>query len=188
MNQTDFYKQLYRRIAQIAVGASAIRNQGKKGDKGLIKSCRDYFENEIDLTEFFNSLSSNEAYKTFLTTHTNDLANLFPLTARSWGAARKGLNLFLRDLTYNKYFADKFDLPTDFDQNNDKLKNLEVPLDKDVAKGLRKHYKRQLPKWNGIKHLTPDSSDEYQAKAMELASEKNIARVHLDLEFWRDKK
>ncbi|MBW8049630.1 MAG: hypothetical protein FVQ77_04690 [Cytophagales bacterium] len=184
MNKSDFYKLLHRRLAQNAIGASTIRNQG---DKGLIKICRDYLEHKIDLTEFFNSLSDSTEYRKFLNRHTNAIVKLFPKTAKSWGAARKGLNLFLRDLTYNKYFADKFNLPTDFHLNNNKLKNLEVPLDNYVAKELCKYFKGQLSKWKGIKHLKLPENDKYQIKAKELAKEKDIARVHLDLEFWRNR-
>jgi hypothetical protein len=188
MHETEFFIRLQRRIAQTAVGASAIRNQGKKGDIGLIKSCRDYFENELNIEEFFTLLSSETLFKGFLDRHTTALTDKFPETAKSWGAARKGLNLFLRDLTYNKYIADRYNLPTEFIENNEKLKNLEVPLDKDVAMGLHAHFTTQLPKWTGIKHLQPKDSEIYQEKAKELANERSIARIHLDLEFWRDKR
>jgi hypothetical protein len=188
MNETEFYIRLQRRIAQTAVGASAIRNQGKKGDVGLIKSCRDYFENELNIEEFFNLLTSETLFKEFLDRHTSTLTNRFPETAKSWGAARKGLNLFLRDLTYNKYIADKYNLPKEFNENNEKLKNLEVPLDKDVALGLHAQFTGQLPKWAGIKHLQPKENEIYQEKAKELANGRSIARIHLDLEFWRDKR
>jgi len=186
MHETEFYIRLQRRIAQTAVGASAIRNQGKKGDFGLIKSCRDYFEHELDIEEFFSLLSSEILFKEFLDRHTFALTDKFPETARSWGAARKGLNLFFRDLTYNKYIADKYNLPVDFNENNEKLKHLEVPLDKDVALGLHAYFTGQLPKWTGIKHLQPQDSEIYQEKAQELAIRKDIARIHLDLEFWRE--
>ncbi|HEX2847354.1 MAG TPA: hypothetical protein VHN59_12455 [Chitinophagaceae bacterium] len=188
MDQLDFEQLLHRRIAQISVGASAIRNQGKKGDKGLIKTCRNYFENEIELSVFFKKLHDRDEYKELLDKHTQAIVSLFPETARSWGAARKGLNLFFRDVVYNKYLADKFNLSSDFISNNKMLENLEIPLDKDVAKKLRERFKQALPKWEGIKHLTEKVSAAYQLKAAELASEKNIARVHLDLEFWREQK
>lgn len=183
MDQTDFYTKLHRRIAQTAVGASAIRNQG---GSGLIKICRNYFEKEIDLKEFFDSLSNQDQYMNLLDRHTDAIVNRFPSTAKSWGAARKGLNLFFRDLCYNKYIADKFEIPSDLKANAEMLKFLEVPLDNDVAKGLIHFFPGQLPKWNRIKNLTKEESDQFQEKANELAFQKNIARIHLDLLFWRD--
>jgi hypothetical protein len=188
MTQEEFYIKLHRRIAQSCVGASAIRNQGKKGDKGLIKTCRTYFEHQIDVAEVFTLMCPESEYTNYLNKHTNNIVLQFPETAQSWGAARKGLNLFFRDLCYNRYFADRFSLPTEFNQNGIVLQNLEVPLDKDVAKGLRKRFKRQLPKWPGIKNLTSEISNIYQGKASEFAKEEKIARVHLDIMFWRDGK
>ena len=184
MNKREFDSKLKRRIAQLAVGASAIRNQG---GSGLIETCRNYFENRIDLEEFFVSLTEKGEFLTFLDNHTNEIVELFPKEAKSWGAARKGLNLFLRDICYNKYFADKFQLPTSFIDNNEKLKILEVPLDNDVATGLIRHFPNELPKWNRIKNLTKEGSEQYQNKAYELATKERIARVHLDLLFWREK-
>lgn len=185
MTQDDFYTKLQRRIAQMAVGTSSLRNQG---GSGLIKICRDYFEQKIELDEFFEVLPDETKFIEFLNNHTNELVKLFPETAKSWGAARKGLNLFLRDIAYNKYFADKYKIPSALKSNNEALKNLEVPLDKDVATGLEKHYDTSLPKWKGIKHLKPDDSKIFQQKAQELGKKKSIARVHLDLEFWRNNK
>lgn len=182
MTRNEFDSKLKRRIAQLSVGASALRNQG---GSGLIDTCRNYFENDIDLQAFFYSLDDKKVFSTFLNRHTNEIVNQFPEEAKSWGAARKGLNLFLRDICYNKYFADKYELPTNFIDNNEKLKLLEVPLDNDVATGLIREFP-QLPKWNRIRSLTKDQSDIYQKKASDLAAEKNIARVHLDLLFWRE--
>lgn len=185
MNKDEFDKILHRRIAQIAVGASAIRNQG---GSGLIEICRDYFENKIDLNELFKALPEKSEFILFLDNHTDEIVRLFPNNAKSWGAARKGLNLFFREICYNKYFADKFQLPFEFSANNEKLNHLEVPLDNDVATGLIQQFPNELPKWNRIKNLTKDESNKYQNKAEKLAKQKGIAKVHLDLLFWREKK
>jgi hypothetical protein len=143
MNKDQFEIKLQRRIAQLALGASAIRNQG---GSGLINTCRNYFENNIDLQEFFSLLSAQNKYRKFIGKHTNAIVELFPEEAKSWGAARKGLNLFFRDVCYNKYFADKFQLPTNFSDNNESLKYLEVPLDNDLAQVLIRHFPKELPK------------------------------------------
>jgi len=184
MKKDDFDKKLHRRIAQLAVGASAIRNQG---GSGLIETCRNYFESKIDINDFFTVLIKKDKYLEFLDFHTDEIVKLFPDGAKSWGAARKGLNLFFRDICYNTYFAHKFQLPIDFKENNEKLKYMEVPLDKDVATRLVKEFPEELPKWNSIKNLTKVDSEKYQKKAEDLAQKKEIAKVHLDLIFWRDK-
>ena len=62
-----------------------------------------------------------------------------------------------------------------------------MPLDRYVVReGLEKEAKcKKLPKWTGIKWLTSKNSKVYQQYASELASRKGIARIYLDLEFWR---
>ncbi len=109
------------------------------------------------------------------------MLKLFPENGKSWGAARKGLNLFFRDVIYNYYLRQKLDIN---DNSHVHLQNLEVPLDKDVALGL-KNNKSNLDKWVSIKSLTKEISDKYQNAAKEIAVEKGVLRIHLDLEYWR---
>jgi len=66
---------------------------------------------------------------------------------------------------------------------------LEVPLDGIVGVALVKAacdcgQLRRLPRWRTIKGLTREDSDTYQAFASELAEEKGLARVHLDVVLW----
>jgi hypothetical protein len=101
------------------------------------------------------------------------------------GAQReKDLNLFFRDVVYNKYLADLLNMPTDYKENLKTLRNLEVPLDRDVATGLNKTFD-DLPKWTTIKDLNEKQSKLFQDRALTYADNKGIARIHLDLEFWR---
>ncbi len=180
MDKDEFLKQVKRRVAQISVGASAIRNQGASG---LIKTSREYFENTIDLLEFRDLLTTDK-YADYLDRLTIDLKNKFGEGGQNWGAARKGLNLFFRDVVYNKYLADFLKVPTDDQENLKMIRNLEVPLDKDVATGLTSVF-RDLPKWTTIKKLDDKQSKQFQDKALSYSESKGIARVHLDLGFWR---
>lgn len=180
MDKKEFIRQIQRRVAQTAVGPAAIRNQGASG---LIEISRTYFEKQIDLREFRKRLTSSK-YVDYLDELTNDLKNKFPKSGQSWGAARKGLNLFFRDVVYNKYLADYLEMPTDLKENLSTIRHLEVPLDRDVATGLIKIF-GDLPKWTTIKDLNPKRSKIYQDKALTLSDNKGIARIHLDLVFWR---
>ena len=56
-NRFELNKKLHRRIAQISVGPSAIRNQGAKG---IIAICRDYLEIPFDLKKNGKVLSQLE--------------------------------------------------------------------------------------------------------------------------------
>ncbi len=182
MTEQEFYKLIHRRLAQISIGASAIRNQGAAG---LIDILRDYFETQIDLQKFISSLNDNSIYQEFLNGHTTIILTRFPDTAQSWGAARKGLNLFLREIVYSKFFSYRFKLPDNFDDFNDFIKFMEVPLDKEVANGLIKDSGGQLPKWTNIKRLAPSVSELFQNQATIIATQEKIARVNLDIKYWR---
>ncbi|MBU1308640.1 MAG: hypothetical protein KKE30_03790, partial [Gammaproteobacteria bacterium] len=107
-----------------------------------------------------------------------NIYNQFPTNAKSWGAARKALNLFLRDVTYNKDLCEYYDLSRI-------RKWLEIPLDSHVANALKKEPEGvNLPKWCTIKRLTPEISREFQTVATRVAQRKRIARVDLDIYYW----
>ena len=102
-----------------------------------------------------------------------------PERARSWGAARKVLNIFLRDCLYNVYLRDAFGLGAIgyF---------LEVPLDSHVAAGLiQSDHGGDLPPWPGVKHVDRAMNAQYQKVAMLEAEDRDTHRVHLDLCFWQ---
>ncbi len=181
MTESNFLDSIHRRLLIISVGASALRNQGAPG---IIKVARDYFYN-IDIDKFINSLDEEGIFIEFLNYHTDTLLSYFPENCTSWGAARKGLNLFLREVVYNKFFSDYYRLPTNLDDFNEKIKFLEVPLDKDVATGIYNEKEIILPKWISIKTVTPNISEQYQSAAEILAKKENIAKLNLDLKYWR---
>ena len=60
----------------------------------------------------------------------------------------------------------------------------ELPLDSITVKELKKRSANRLPRWKGVKHLTPALSRELQQAAAEVANEDGIARVHLDAIWW----
>jgi hypothetical protein len=181
MTEKEFLKYIHKRLSTISVGASALRNQGASG---IIKTARNYFY-EIKIDDFIATIDNGNDYKKFLNTHTEKLVSKFPKEARSWGAARKGLNLFFREIVYNKFFSDYYKLPIEFTKFNDKIKYLEVPLDKDVATGIYNDTELNIPKWKSIKKLDLDLSEKYQNAAQEISKKINIAKVNLDLKYWR---
>jgi hypothetical protein len=168
----DFVRCLQRRIAEGAVGPSALRNQG---NRNVIARARTFL-GELDLTRFV--VGREPEFRKTLDRCTEQLRRAFPPRARHWGAARKALNLFLRDVLYNQYLADHLRFA--------KVEAwLEVPLDSYVAKDLTALSLRSLPKWRGVKYLTPKESTEFQTVARQIASGHGIASVHLDVYFWR---
>ncbi len=97
-----------------------------------------------------------------------------------WGPARKSLNLFLRDLSYNYMTRIEYGLA-------DCERDLEVPLDGKVMAAIRREkqsaaYLQQL----AVKRLTPEISATYQHEAGLIAKKKGIFRVELDLEWWSE--
>jgi hypothetical protein len=179
---TYLQRDLQRRIAQVSVGASALRNQG---GRGLLDTCRCYFESKIDLQVFALSMEDKQVFDDFLNRHTTALQKNFNLPFENWGAARKALNLFFRDTVYNKYFSDHFLATYSPETFEHLISVLEVPLDSYVADGIRENSTLTDLVWPGIKHLTETISEIFQAEANKIANKKGIARVHLDLEYYR---
>jgi hypothetical protein len=166
---------MQNRVAEAAVGPSALRNQGAPGVVGVARS----FLKELDLETF--AVVREMDFVRRLDSATVNLCRRFPKGARNWGAARKAVNLFLRDALYNSYLARHFHI--------DRLEHwLEIPLDQYVAAGLHKDLRGEgLPQWAGIKHVTSDESMAFQQVAKVVARKKGIARIHLDLVYWRGK-
>ncbi len=92
-----------------------MRNQGASG---IVDIARDYFYQSISLDDYLDKLSSPDRFAKFLDDHTHKLLNAFPADGKSWGAARKGLNLFFREAVYNKFISDHYKLPTDLNAFN----------------------------------------------------------------------
>ena len=179
MNQHVFLKQIQKRLAQTSIGASALRNQGSAG---LVKISRDYLE-KINLDIFFQTLKDETLYTKYLNRHTNQLLEKYPSKAKSWGAARKALNLFFREVVYNKFIADYYKLPNNFKKFNVAVRSMELPLDKFTGTAIHKYSNNTAPVWKSIKKLSLDDSNSYQLKADVIAN--GIAKIHLDLAYWR---
>ncbi len=175
MNQ-KYIKKMKERTAYLSIGRSTLRNQGSAGVVGVARS----YLKRLNLDDL-KGVRSQKAFKLFLDCHTRELSNKFPNRAkRNWGAARKALNIFLRDVSYNTFLSKWY-------RTEKLLPWLELPLDNDVAEQLFKHRKTHddLPKRFCIKKLTSDTNDNYQDVATRVAQEENICRVHLDVEYWR---
>ena len=171
MKPKDFVATLQRKVAVTAVGPSALRGQGE----GVLHAAQDFLA-RLSLARL--PKSNARRFRAWLDRETEALLDVLPVENRPWGAARKALNLFLRDALYNQYLCSHFKLqPVE--------PWLEVPLDSAVARGLKSLGKRGgLPRWPGLKNLRSDVSDHFQGFATQLARRKDVARVHLDIYLW----
>lgn len=171
--KSDYISKLQVRTAKLAVGASTLRSQGACG---MVECARNYLKT-VNL-KILKSVTSERQFQSFLNRHTKVLSLRFPEGGKgNWGAARKCMNIFLRDCLYNVYLAEAYRLKD--------IENwLEVPLDGDVGRQLHSRRKTLQGRWETIKHLTPERSKQYQAAALNLSKTMDMARVHLDVEFW----
>jgi len=172
-DKTDsFYADMQRYIAVTTVGPSALRNQG---GPGVIETAQRFLA-ALDIRTF--AADDEKSYLEVLDTTTLKLRQRLPLDSRNWGAARKALNLFLRDICYNRFLSDRYYL--------DPLEPwMEIPLDNLVATALKKRVGRGgLPSWPGLKGLTPSVSWQFQLRAKDWADAEGISRVHLDMRIW----
>lgn len=154
-----------------AIGPSALRGQGK----GVLKAAQGFL---ASMAMARISKANETRFVAWLDRQTEALLDALPIKGRPWGAARKAINLFLRDALYNQYLNRHFQIG--------KVEPwLEVPLDSAVAKGLKRLAGRgKLPPWPGLKYLQKDTSVMYQAFAARYSACQGIARVHLDMYLW----
>jgi hypothetical protein len=161
-------------IAEVCIGASALRGQG---GSGLIQCCRDFFK-RIDFSKI---PMEQKEFAVWLETNTEELRATFPKVARNYGAARKALNLFLRDASYNVILNRAYDLDR-------LLPLLEVPVDSFTANHLHKYEPSIiLKKWDSLKRVKDTELKKYQEAAQLLAEKWGINRVDLDAFFYREK-
>jgi hypothetical protein len=96
-----------------------------------------------------------------------------------WGAARKFLNIFLRDASCNYFLRRHHGL-----ENVERY--LELPLDSHVATWLRRKAKKgHFRSWKSVISVDRELNRKYQIFAQSVADEMGLARVHLDLYAWR---
>ena len=170
----DFIDRLQARTALLAIGRSTLRNQGAPG---VITAARRYLRT-VNLRDF--ATPTRQAFRAALDRHTTRLMKRFPAGANNnWGAARKAMNIFLRDVLYSRPLCEHYGLA--------KLERwLELPLDSNVYDGLVQDSARhELPRGPGVKGLDGTVSAQLQAAADSIARTNRIDRVHLDVKYWR---
>jgi hypothetical protein len=166
-----FIQEMQRRIAQTSIGPSSLRNQGAPG---IIDKCRNFCE-KLALYKYNPKTFTNQLNK-----DTRKLLKILKKDEKSWGTARKALNLFLRDAFYNVYLSKKYKLY--------KVEHLlEIPLDNDVANKINNS--KYVQKWKHIKNTSEEDNTKFQDAALKIAKKNKVFkhRVHLDLIFWRSK-
>jgi hypothetical protein len=172
MRPHDHTRLRQLRIARIAVGASTARGQARSG---TVAAARQFLGN-LDLSRV--PTRSPERFARWHDVTTEQLRRALPGRSPPWGAARKFLNIFLRDALYDAQLKRAFTL-------NSIERWLEVPLDGDVGRRLNTEPEgAALQRWRTIKGLTPTVSAQFQAVAAVVAAREGCARVHLDLLFW----
>jgi hypothetical protein len=170
--EPEFRRALQVRTAQAAIGASALRNQGAPG---VVKAARDALA-RVKLARL--AAPSQAEFAKELDRVTDQVWGKLP-PPTGWGTARKALNLFLRDVLYNTYLAR--------DLHFARVERwLELPLDSFTIKALRRERSlERLPRWPGVATVDPETYAVFQATADDVARERGIARVHLDVFWWR---
>lgn len=158
-------------VARGAIGPSAVRSQGASG----VADAARRFLTAIQLSRF--SIAERDTFGRVLDDETERLAASLPLPARSWGLARKCMNIFLREAFYNAFLQSQYHLAA-----AEKL--YEIPLDGIVADALRSRAPGELPRWLGVRNLNADISAKYQSIAERLSADEGVARVHLDAVYW----
>jgi hypothetical protein len=165
-----FLEALQVKTARATISASSMRGPGC-GD--AIQSVR-AFVGCLPLRRF--SSGTRTAFDRELDAATEELCHEMPRMIRSWGLARKGLNIFLRDCLYTSYLRDAARLGRSESY-------LELPLDSYTGKALSA-CDSTLPRWDSVRRLTPGVSARFQAVARREGARRGLAPVHLDVFWW----
>jgi hypothetical protein len=171
----NLVRLMQRFVANASITQSAVRQGRGHSVQGVMHAAIGFLS-ELDTSKFADPDSFTEA----LNSYTCNLKDALPDGGQYWGRARKCLNIFLREASYNFLLRTTYGLG-----NIDAL--LETPLDSRVAKGLmRDAGKGRLPRWTSIIALTPEQNATYQAVAAEVAKGKySTLRANLDLWYYR---
>ena len=122
------------RAARSSLGPSSMRGAGSKG---VVDAGRPFL-GALDLRRF--ATSNEKQFGVELDRATDGLMRAFPRSARHWGLARKGLNIFLRECLYTVYLREAYNLGV--------AESLfEVPLDSLTGKALHEASPKTLPRW-----------------------------------------
>jgi hypothetical protein len=175
----DFIRSLRMHQARVSITASAVRGY----QQGTVARARLHLATQLRLGAF--RVGGERAFASRLDDATDELCRVLPVRSRSWGVARKLLNIYLRDCSYCRFLCQHYRLV--------QVEHfLEVPLDSIVAKGLRLAADRTnagllVPRWNSVKRLSREDSTAFQHAARALAASRGLARVHLDVVLWGDR-
>jgi hypothetical protein len=173
MDHSTYLKFLQRYVVNIGISAPSLRNQGAEG---VVDAARRFLA-DLDLTPL--KTLDPAAYAAWLDKTTDDLLRHLPEKARRWGAARKVTNIFMAHAALNRELAGEFGLGR-------LISVMETPLDKQAASGLRgRAGGHKLPRWQGVRGLTPEDSRAYQDAASDLAKAEQVPRACLDVILWR---
>ncbi len=171
-----FVSELQWHQARVSITVSTVRSQGA----GTGEIARRFLAEELEISRLRGP--SERAYLVRLDEATEALRNRLKGKARTFGLARKLLNIYIRDCVYSRILCAHHRL-----ESIEPF--LELPLDGIVGRALVRAARergqfRRLPKWTSIRALSREDSDAYQAFAIELAAERSLARVHLDVAIW----
>jgi hypothetical protein len=171
----NLVRLMQRFVANASITPSAVQQGRGHSVKGVMYAAIEFLS-ELDIAEFAHPDSFPET----LNRYTGNLKDAFPEGGRYWGRARKCLNIFLREASYNFLLRTTYGLA-----NIDAL--LETPLDSRVAKGLiRDAGEGRLPRWTSIIALTSEQNVTYQAVAAQVAQvHYHTLRANLDLWYYR---
>ena len=170
----EFERKLQSFIANASIGASTTRRLIPKRSIGDV---RRFLKTEIKPEIFANVTAKNFGSK--LDRLTKKLQTCSSRGYIRWGPARKFINLYLRDLSYN-YRLRRVYRFSQFENF------LELPIDSNVAVWLEAKGAEGLPRWPGVKHLGKSKHIKFQECADAIAEKCKISKVHLDLDAWRN--
>ena len=105
----DFSNLVQKRVANISIGPSTLRNQGKKDVAPTVTTIAREFLGVLKLAEL--RYMKVDKFDEWLNDKTKDLEDRFKDVAPgNWGAARKAINVFLENAFYDRLLSEEYNL------------------------------------------------------------------------------
>lgn len=179
IDQGEWAEKLRKHFCIACIGGSTLRGQSTKGKNDR---CRAFLKNTFLLEDL--SKLNEKVFLKHIDSKTIELSQELPkpdCKPPNWGAARKAINIYLRLCVMNKDINSFYNLSSIEEY-------LEVPLDSETVRGIKKESKANLPSKFTIRNLAKTESDKFQEAARKVAKKKKIHRYELDVVLWNSEK
>jgi hypothetical protein len=170
ITEKNILSRIHIRLALVNIGGNTLRSY----PEGTKEKIRIFLCEEIKPSEVKKALQNEQDYLCYIKFKTD----LLTIVVQNWGISRKAINMFLRDMIYNKEYSDYL-----FSKNEENRKLavtfMHPPIDSMVVKELQK-INNKLPGWTNYNALQTS----YEKYIEHLKNQSPLDLLNSDLIYW----